>query len=654
MTRYLTRISLVARLRIGFGLFLLPVALMSVVFYNDSSTAMNAVRLELRGVQYLNVLYAVQDKLLDGAAAPDGPALADRIKSAELAFGTGIGVTDQARRIETLLRPSNPADAVSTHAAIIELIEKVADGSGLTLDTDLDSFYLMDAVVNHMPVLADAVADLAVLTRTFASRPDLTPEMQVTYLLREGKAAADLDQGRAALETSFKANASGNVAKALGGTLGEAANKAARSLASLRSATLVERIVPPSAEGETRETLGAIARLRDAAVVQLSTLLELRLTGLWTKLLTVVAAAAGIFVIAAGFVAIAISREGVGPLRIMTNVMGKLAAGDLTVLVPGQDRRDELGEMARALLVFRDNAEKARALGDAAEQAQAEKDQRQATIDRQIANFGTSTARVMEGLSRAAEGMRTRANDMGGIMERTRALAGETAEGTTTSAQNLAAVASATEEMSASINEIGQQVSRAAEAVRLTVDQAKVTDTKVTGLAVAADKVGDVVRLISDIAGQTNLLALNATIEAARAGDAGKGFAVVAGEVKALAAQTARATEEIGAQILAIRGATGEAVAAVRDVTAAIGEVNEVAGAIAAAVEEQGAVTRDIVLSVQTATVATQRATQAMQDVSDMSEAAAKASREVLAGAGEVGTTAETLRDEVTRILAAM
>jgi methyl-accepting chemotaxis protein len=208
--------------------------------------------------------------------------------------------------------------------------------------------------------------------------------------------------------------------------------------------------------------------------------------------------------------------------------------------------------------------------------------------------------------------------------------------------------------MSSSINEISQQVGRATQAASAAAERASVTDTKVGGMAAAADRVGDVVKLITDIANRTNLLALNATIEAARAGEAGKGFAVVAGEVKALATQTAKATDEIGAQIGAIRTATGQAVAAVRDVTTAIGEVNEVATAIAAAVEEQAAATREIGASVQTVTTATQDATRAMQEVSSISELTDASSAKVLSGAADVGRDAETMRGEVMEFLAAM
>jgi methyl-accepting chemotaxis protein len=186
------------------------------------------------------------------------------------------------------------------------------------------------------------------------------------------------------------------------------------------------------------------------------------------------------------------------------------------------------------------------------------------------------------------------------------------------------------------------------------VVRASVTDQKVTGLAATADQIGEVVGLISDIASRTNLLALNATIEAARAGEAGKGFAVVAGEVKALATQTARATSEISAQVIAIRTATGEAVAAVQEVTQAIGQVDTVAVAIGAAVEQQAASTREIAGSVQSVLLATAQATQSMQHVSSIAEAGEVTSRGVLTAADAVGQTADMLREEVEQFLTAM
>jgi methyl-accepting chemotaxis protein len=232
--------------------------------------------------------------------------------------------------------------------------------------------------------------------------------------------------------------------------------------------------------------------------------------------------------------------------------------------------------------------------------------------------------------------------------------AANTARGAEESCGNLAAVAAATDQLSASVGEIARQVDQAAHAAQQAVNRVEVTDATVRGLSQAAAQINDVVHLISDIAGKTNLLALNATIEAARAGDAGKGFAVVASEVKALSAQTARATEQISAQVAAIQSATQGAVGAVAEVSQAIGEMSQVATAIAAAVEQQGAATREISASVQLVAGATQRATTAMHQVSQVSEAAGRTSREVLATAGEVAQVSGTLRQEVDQFLVAM
>lgn len=342
------------------------------------------------------------------------------------------------------------------------------------------------------------------------------------------------------------------------------------------------------------------------------------------------------------------------PVLRITEVMHRLASGELEIDVPAINRRDEVGRIAQALLVFRQNAQEARRLQGEAERVRAAKDRRQTAMDQCTQDFGTSASGVMATLVSAADVMRKTADEMTAAAHQTRGTASQTAEGAAASAQNLGAVAAAAEEMSASIHEISQQVARATQAAQDAVERASVTDAKVGSMAAAAERVGDVVRLISDIAGQTNLLALNATIEAARAGEAGKGFAVVAGEVKALAAQTAKATEEIATQIGAIRGVTSEAVNAVHEVSAAIGQVSEVAAAIAAAVEEQTATTREIAANAQSVMGQAQAATSAMQEVSLVSETTEAASQSVKQNADEVGRTADVLRSELSLFLEAM
>ncbi len=349
-----------------------------------------------------------------------------------------------------------------------------------------------------------------------------------------------------------------------------------------------------------------------------------------------------------------IARGIVQPVASMTAAMTRLAQGDHDIDVPARENTDEIGAMARAVDVFKQNAIENRRLTEASAKEQAARDRRQAAMDSHTQDFGTTIAGVMASLGESAGKMHTAADEMSVAAKRTRDSTSGAVEGANASSRDLNSVAVAAEQMAVSITEISRQVTHVTTAVHLAVERATVTDKKVAGLSDAADRIGDVVRLISDIAGQTNLLALNATIEAARAGDAGKGFAVVASEVKALATQTARATEQIGTQIIAISSATGEAVTAVREVGLAIGQVELVATAIAAAVEEQAAATREISTSVQSVTVATSTAARAMEQVLQIAEQTDTASQSVLTAADDLGVTSGTLRVEVNDFLSAM
>ncbi|MCA3322458.1 MAG: HAMP domain-containing protein [Roseomonas sp.] len=342
-------------------------------------------------------------------------------------------------------------------------------------------------------------------------------------------------------------------------------------------------------------------------------------------------------------VALIAARRIANPLTEMAGAMGRLAKGDTALDIPGRGRSDEVGTMAEALEKFREQAEANAAFEAAAAIERAARDRRQAMVESLTQEFGGSVASIMDRLRESAGGMREASVSMASATEQTRNRVADTANGAQQNSSNLSAVAAATEEMTASVTEISRQVAEAARAAQDAVERAHATGATVRGLAESADQIGDVVRLITDIAGQTNLLALNATIEAARAGDAGKGFAVVASEVKALASQTARATEQISAQITAIQAATGDAVGAVQEVANAIQRVNGVAGAIAAAVEEQDAVTRDISASVQSVAKQNDEAARAMREVSEVAEGAR-------ASSGTVKTAAETVADVTGRL----
>jgi methyl-accepting chemotaxis protein len=341
-----------------------------------------------------------------------------------------------------------------------------------------------------------------------------------------------------------------------------------------------------------------------------------------------------------------------GPVVGMTGAMERLAGGDTSVEIPGADRRDEIGQMAATVQVFRDNMIKADQLAGEQRAEQERKEKRQKAIEGYIAQFDATVAAALKTLASASTELQSTANVMLATADQTQKQSSAVAAVSEQATANVQTVASAADELSSSITEINRQVSESTRIAGQAVEEASSTDAKVQRLAEAASKIGDVVALISDIAGQTNLLALNATIEAARAGEAGKGFAVVASEVKSLATQTAKATEEISSLIAAIQGETQDSVDSIKAIGKTIGDINHIASTIASAVEQQGAATQEIARNVQQAAAGTSEVASNIGGVSEAAAQTGSAASQVLASAGELSQQAETLRGEVDSFLA--
>jgi len=343
------------------------------------------------------------------------------------------------------------------------------------------------------------------------------------------------------------------------------------------------------------------------------------------------------------------------PIMAMTTAMKRLAAGDKSIEVPSRDQVDEIGQMAQAVQVFKDNAIRIEALqAEQAEAAARTSAERKQARENLADSFEASVMGLVREVASSAEGMQVTAQSMSAAARQASTQAGSIASAADSATENVQTVASAAEQLSASITEINRQVSEAAKISKTASEEAGRTNVMVQTLATAADRIGEVVKLINDIAAQTNLLALNATIEAARAGDAGKGFAVVAGEVKHLANQTAKATEEIGTQIGAVQEETRRAVAAIKTIGEVIDNVREISSGIAASVEEQGAATKEIARNVQQAAQGTQDVSANIGGVTTAVMTTGQAAESVLGSADSLTGSADRLRTEVANFLASI
>jgi methyl-accepting chemotaxis protein len=341
------------------------------------------------------------------------------------------------------------------------------------------------------------------------------------------------------------------------------------------------------------------------------------------------------------------------PMRALSVSMEELAGGNFAVVLPGLGRKDELGAVAGAVEKFKVVSEqKARDEAEAKmKQDQIAAQQRKADMIRLADSFEAAVGEIVETVSSASTELEASAGTLTSTAERAQQVTTMVAAASEEASTNVQSVASATEELSSSVNEISRQVQESARMAGDAVDQARVTNDRVSELSKAAARIGDVVELINTIAGQTNLLALNATIEAARAGEAGRGFAVVASEVKALAEQTAKATGEIGQQISGIQAATQESVGAIKDISNTIEKLSEISSTIAAAVEEQGAATQEISRNVQQAAQGTHQVSSNITDVQRGASETGSASSQVLSAAQMLSGDSNRLKLELGKFL---
>jgi methyl-accepting chemotaxis protein len=382
-------------------------------------------------------------------------------------------------------------------------------------------------------------------------------------------------------------------------------------------------------------------------------------TGLYTDDLTAAlmekvtkfASIGGIIILLGAVAGFVISRSISRPVRAITDTMKKLADGQTDITIPAREERHEIGAMAAAVEVFRDDALRQREMAGKVETDANQQLERQRRIEGLIADFRESVGSMLDAVSGRVDEMEEVANSLASVAEDTSGRATTAEQAAQDASANVQTVASATEELTASIAEISRQVDETTTTVGQATNTVRTTNDKVESLSDAAQKIGDVVKLISDIAEQTNLLALNATIEAARAGEAGKGFAVVANEVKTLASQTAKATEDISEQIGSIQNATGETVLAIREIGTVIENINGTIDMIAEATQQQGAATAEISSSVMEVVHGTSNVADNVSVVKNSAGETSTSAGTVRSAAQDLSQKADALRAEIDTFL---
>jgi methyl-accepting chemotaxis protein len=659
------------KLQIIVALLLIPIALLAWLFVQQSFKDIDFAKKERDGVAYVSAAWPVLKALIiasnDPRTMPAGlMRSAQDIAALGKAYDQAMESGDAARALSEALRGlgwpdralARNADTEKAIAAARALVGKISDGSNLTLDPDLDSFYVMDIITTKLTEVVDREGTLLALAGAERTAPSLSDDDKAELMIQLGQLEGALSGASASLDSAYKGNPDGAVRKNLD-TVATAFVKSSGAFdaemktvaVALRNDATRSKIDLTRLTTLASESMTTTDAFWQAAARDLDRLLAARNDGFSMRLWTMLGIA-GAVVAFALTITFYIARRIASQLQEMGRAMHDLAEGKLDTRMPDVKGKDEVGVMAEALHILRSGLEQGEQLN--AERKQLDlrsQDDRKSSMRRLADEFEAAVGNIIDMVTSSATELEAAAGTLTTTAETTQQLSGSVAAASEEASASVQSVAVASEELAGSVSEIARQVLESSKIANEAVKQAEKTDARIGQLSQAAGRIGDVVKLITGVAEQTNLLALNATIEAARAGDAGKGFAVVAHEVKALAAQTAKATEEISAQISGMQSATRDSVAAIKEIGTTISRISEIAAAIAAAVEEQGASTQEISRNVAQAAQGTTQVATNITNVNRGASETGSASSQVLTSARSLSNESNRLKLEVDKFL---
>ncbi|MDC7694398.1 methyl-accepting chemotaxis protein [Asticcacaulis sp. DXS10W] len=616
----------------------LPLGLMTILFVNSERAMISFTEAERSGLDYIRPVW---QGLATGRPLKLEPPI-------------GFPATEDF----TVAQAEAQRDGGETDQTRATLITRAADASNLTLDPDVDTYYLQSNVTVALPALLVLSDDLE------KSVNGVEPTSRASNLVTFEIAGAKLDSSHETLHLNLASALSGTKSKSLPVALAGPSQNLDAAMSDLLAGRRL--IADQLASGKGVDAAGkstlktahlrlkaAIVEMWRTSAEQLDHLLLARIHAVFTKLITVLALASMIALASVGL-AVYLARKMSSQLVSLSRLMGELAQENLKSHVPVTEQRDEIGAMAKAILAFKQVLMERKTLQ--AEQ-EAMRAARQARLEYErglIDAFRSKMAVMASDLVRSSEELSEAAQTLSASAEETSRQASAVNAAAGSASSNVQTVAAATEEMNAAVREISSQVKETTSASTRAAAITQNSQHEIRALATAASGIGEVVNLINLIAKQTNLLALNATIESARAGEAGRGFAVVASEVKALASQTSGATEDIARRIQEMQNATTACLAAIEEIAARIGDVAERNGSVAAAVEQQGMATSEIASNTHDAATRTLSVTENIYGVERAAESTGAASVQLLGLAQHLTEQAGTLEAEFQSFVTAL